>query len=105
LFGYDSPDELLGKNISVLIQPVDRELLTEYGAARLNGEERPTIYEFNGRRKDGSTIELETAISISTVAGKKYITAMTRDITERKKAERKIKTSEERYRALITSSA
>ena len=105
LFGYDSPDELLGKNISDLAQPVDRELLTEYGAARLNGEERPTIYEFNGRRKDGSTIEVETAISISTVAGKKYITAMTRDITERKKTEREIKTSEQRYRALITASA
>lgn len=105
LFGYDSPEELLGKNISDLIQPSNRELMTEYGAARLEGEARPTIYEFSGRRKDGSPVELEAAVSISTVAGKKYITTTTRDITNRKKAERKIKTSEERYRALITASA
>ena len=105
LFGYDSPDELLGKNISDLIQPGNRELMTEYGTARLNGEARPTIYEFNGRRKDGSPVELEAAVSISTVAGKKYITTTTRDIRNRKKAERKIKTSEQRYRALITASA
>ncbi|MDQ3751255.1 MAG: PAS domain S-box protein [Acidobacteriota bacterium] len=105
LHGYDAPEELLGKNIIDLVQPDDRELMTEYGAARLNGEARPTIYEFNGRCKDGSLIELENAVSISTVAGKKYITSTTRDITKRKKAEREIRISEQRYRALITASA
>ena len=105
LFGYDTPEELLGKDIFDLVQLADKELMTEYSAARIKGEARPTIYEFNGRRKDGSSIELEATVSISNVAGKKYITTTTRDITERKKAEREIKTSEQRYRALITASA
>ncbi len=57
LFGYDEPEELFGKNISDLIQPSDRELMTEYGAARLNGEARPTIYEFRGKRKPGNGLK------------------------------------------------
>lgn len=87
LFGYDDPEELIGQHISVVISPEDAERLLEFGRSRLRGEQLPSEYEFKGRRKDGSLIDVEASVSASNVADSNYITTMIRDITERKHAE------------------
>lgn len=87
LFGYDNPEELIGQHISVVISPEDEGRMLEYGRSRLRSEQPPTEYEFKGRRKDGSLIDVEASVTASNVAGSNYITTMIRDITERKHAE------------------
>ena len=101
LLGYDSPDELIGKHLSLLISPEDTPRMLDYGRRRLRGEAAPVIYEFKGARKDGSLIDLEAAVSAFNVGVKSYIVTTARDITERKRAERWLRAAEEKYRSMI----
>lgn len=87
MFGFDNPQELIGQHISVIISDVDVERMTEFGRRRLRGEQLPTKYEFKGKRKNRTLIDVEASVSISNVAGHTYITTMIRDITERKRME------------------
>lgn len=87
LLGYDQPEELVGKNISELLPPDEAKRLAEFGRRLSRGEEVPSVYEFKGRRKNGTLVELEGAVSTSVIGGKKFIMTAIRDITERKQAE------------------
>lgn len=91
LFGYEGPGELIGKHVSTVISPEDVERLLEFGRRRARGEVVASIYEFKGKRKDGSLIDVEASVSISTVAGQAYITTTVRDIAERKRAEESLR--------------
>lgn len=55
-----------------------------------------------GLRGKGEEFPVEAAISHMTVEGKKFFTVILRDMTERKRAERLMRQSEERYRRLIS---
>jgi PAS domain S-box-containing protein len=87
LFGYDAPEELIGQHVSNVISTEDVERMLKFGSRRWSGEPVVSIYEFKGKRKDGTLLDVEASVSTSTVAGRVYITTMIRDITERKQAE------------------
>ena len=87
MFGYDAPEELIGQHVSTVISPEDIERLLKLGSRRGRGESVVSFYEFKGKRKDGTFVDVEASVSTSTVAGRAYITTMIRDITERKQAE------------------
>lgn len=87
LLGYESSEELIGKHISAVISTEDVERLLEFGRRRARSELVASVYEFKGKRKDGTLIDVEASVSTSTVAGRPYITTMVRDIAERKQAE------------------
>lgn len=89
LFGYDAPEELIGETVALVISPEDTRRVLNYGKRRLRGEQPlpPSQYEFKGRRKEGSRLEVEASVSTSVVAGHTYITTMIRDISERKRGE------------------
>lgn len=87
LLGYSLPEELTGRHVSDVVAFDDRERLLEFGRRRVRGEIIPSTYEFKGRRKDGTPIDLEASVSTSMVTGKPYITTSIRDIAERKRAE------------------
>ena len=87
LFGYDATAELIGRHVSVVISPADMERMLDFGRQRARGELATAIYEFKGRRKDGTLLDVEASVSTSIVAGHAYITTMLRDIVERKQAE------------------
>lgn len=91
LFGYDDPDELKGTHISAVLSAAAKERLLDYGKRRMQGKAAPTVYEFQGKRKDGEIIDLEASVSISNVGGKAYITTAVRDIAERKRAEAELR--------------
>jgi len=86
LFGYIDTEELIGKDVSELLPPDEAERLAQFGQKRLRGEDAPSIYEFTGKRKDGTTVEVEAAVSTSVIGGKRYIMTAIRDITERKES-------------------
>lgn len=63
--GYNEPEELIGQHISTIISSEDVERVTEYGHRRLRGEQAPAKYEFKGKRKDGTLVDIEASVSAS----------------------------------------
>ncbi len=78
-----------------------RELITQRVKARIAGLSVPSFYEAKLLRKDGTEIEVELSGSVIQYGGKPADLGIVRDITERKKAEEKIRISEEKYRTLF----
>lgn len=100
LLGYDAFGELLGCAVADILLPEDARQIKKIGEAHLRGEIVPPVYEFKARRKDGSIVELEAAVSTSVAGGKTYLIAAARDLGGRKRAEQLIVESERRYRLL-----
>jgi len=103
LFGY-SPDEVQGQNIKMLMpQPYAAEHDSYLHNFLTTGDKKVIGIgrEVTGKRKDGTTFPMELAVSEMEVNGDRMFTGIVRDITERKRAEIELQTSENRIRALF----
>jgi PAS domain S-box-containing protein len=97
IYGYDSPEDLIGETWEILYQPQELQRLVE--------EVMPVFFrdgrwrgEATGMRRDGSTFPQE--ISLTSLEGGGII-CVCRDIADRRQAEEAIRKSEERYRTLF----
>jgi PAS domain S-box-containing protein len=100
LFGY-TPQEAIGQHISMII-PLDRRDEETSILARLGQGERIDHFDTIRLRKDGSKLEVSLTISPVRDASGKIIGAskIARDIAGRKRVERELHESEQRFRAL-----
>ena len=103
LFGYEDAQELIGRHVSVVISDEDVTRLLEFGRQRERNELATSIYEFKGKRKDETHVDVEASVSTSSIAGHSYITTMVRGLAERKEAQEALRNSETRYRLLFES--
>ena len=88
LHGYNGPDEILALDTTdALIAPDDIELLRSIYKTRANNLAAPTLYEFRGRRKDGSILWLENRVQKVEWDGQPAALVMSSDIGSRKHAE------------------
>lgn len=95
LLGY-SPEELCGTKISGYFSSEDENEFTT--KIEIINRQGGSVHERKWRRKNGS--EVYTEVNVRVLEGVGYI-SITRDITDRKKAELDIKKSEEKYRHLF----
>ncbi|HKI99726.1 MAG TPA: PAS domain S-box protein [bacterium] len=94
IFGYEHAEDITAlETVDPLVVPHERARQIEYGKARLRGEHRPSQYEFEGIRKDGSRIWLECLVRVVQWEGAPAVQATLRDITERKRAEQELRDS------------
>jgi PAS domain S-box-containing protein len=96
MFGYD-PDELMGKNAMPLtVAPESIELMKKQVSS--NSKE---TYEAIGLRKNGTRFPIEIRVRQAVYQGDTIRVAIIRDITKSKQAEKALKESENRYRAVV----
>jgi PAS domain S-box-containing protein len=93
LFQY-APDEVIGKNVSVLMPSPDREHHDEY-IHRYQRTGKPHIIgigrEVLGLRKNGSVFPFRLAVSEVQFSGRKIYTGFIHDLSREKEAEEKLK--------------
>ena len=100
LLGFDSPEEVIGRTGVDFVAAESREALR--GRIRRIYEESAVtpLTEAKVVRRDGQVVDVESTGTLITYQGKPALQAVIRDITDRKKAERVLHESEEKYRDL-----
>ncbi|MBA7623204.1 hypothetical protein ES703_30597 [subsurface metagenome] len=104
IFGYNSKKVCQEEfNFLDLIHPDDRELVLKREKARRKGEELPPEYSFRILTKNKKTKHVE--VSTVPLPGEKLrVLGILRDVTKRKRAEKALHESEERYKTLVQTS-
>ena len=105
--GY-SRNHLIGKNVWELVHPEDVERIMSSQQLSINGFQADAgedIAELRIKHKNGKYIWMEyTGKVFINPEGKPNVIVITRDITERKKAEQKLRESEEKFRTITEQS-
>jgi len=97
LFGY-AADELLGRNVKMLMPNPFRDEHDAYVARYLKTGERRIIgigREVRGRRKDGSVFPQYLAVAEGVVAGRRVFTGIVRDLGSLREAEERARQAEQ----------
>jgi diguanylate cyclase (GGDEF)-like protein/PAS domain S-box-containing protein len=87
MLGYSHPDELLGQLTTQGFAPEHRSRIADNIKRRLAGLPAPISYEAQGLRRDGGLIDVDVRVSVFDQDNERYILALIRDISERKRNE------------------
>lgn len=105
IFGYSS-EEIVGKPLTIIL-PEEFRGRHQEGVKRVfaTGESKffGKPFEMVGLRRDGTQIPVEITCSLWRGKERTIMTAIIRDISERKKAEKDLRESEEKHRVLFNS--
>ena len=103
MFGY-WPDDVVGRNVSLLLPSSHRETRDNYpanylltGQAKIIGVGR----ELEGQRKDGSAFPIELSVSEAQLGNRRLFTGLISDISERRDLEQAVATAGEQERTRI----
>ena len=102
MYGYESKEEVLGKTLEHFSSgkpPYCEEFIKEQLA--MVESVLPMSMEWHARRKDGSLFWVEVNAKIVRILGEDRLLAVVKDITERKRVEEELRSSEKKYRNKI----
>jgi PAS domain S-box-containing protein len=98
MHGY-TPEELIGKSITFLDPKIGEQRVREIAEAMM--QEKSLTFETLHQRKDGSLFNVEVHIRGLNFGSEVWAIAIERDVTERKRAQEALRSSEARYKALF----
>jgi two-component system NtrC family sensor kinase len=87
MFGYDKPEEIIGKQLSLIVHPDDSKRVEEFALRRQKGEAVASRYVHKGIRKNGESIDVEVSATRTVYRGEPVSLVYARDIAEQKKTE------------------
>jgi PAS domain S-box-containing protein len=102
MFGYDSADEVLGRNLNDLVRSENPDTLRRVGEEfKRSGRVRDV--EMRLTRRDGSAldVELNGTVVRDAAGAPEYVIRMARDIGGRKAVERELRRSERRFHGVF----
>ena len=101
MFGYAAA-EMIGKSIDTLIpeqyRPAHSEHVRAFGETGVTSRAMGRLGAIYGRRSDGTQFPIEASISQINTNGERTYTVIMRDITERRRAEEALRSSEAKFR-------
>jgi len=100
IFGYDKKEILELKLIDLLLEDFHRIIPDAVNGSEITGDK---IVERLFKRKDGTLFSSEVATRKFKLGNEERLIVYIRDITERKKAEKALKESEENFRTLVNN--
>ncbi|HEX2205495.1 MAG TPA: PAS domain S-box protein [Longimicrobium sp.] len=104
VLGY-APEELLGRGYAVLHTGHESDAEVDAATRRTLAGEGPNTYLVYARRKDGETVALELVETAVRRGGRvRGVQGFARNVTERIRAQERLRESEERYRTLFEES-
>ena len=105
IFGY-APEEIIDRlGLKDVIHPADLQMVQENVRQRLSGEKQSKRYEFRAITKNGDVKRVEVYGSQTLYLGKPAVVGTVLDVTERRKAEKELLESEEKYRQLVENAS
>lgn len=105
IFGY-SPEEIIGRNFSVLMTESDHSQHDQHLKSYMQGgnlQINDSGLEVMGLRKDGSTFNMDLAVSEFQWEGRRTFVGMLHETTRQREAEEGLRRSEARQRALLNA--
>jgi PAS domain S-box-containing protein len=101
LHGLKDPSELIGREAMEFVVLEDRDMIRERALSRQRGEEIDRRYEFKILRNDGSTLDVETFVSLIEYEGQPASLSFVRSMAERKRMEKELREHTERLEYLV----
>ncbi|HEY8084439.1 MAG TPA: response regulator [Methylophilaceae bacterium] len=98
IFGYQ-PEEIIGQNVKSLM-PESEGYPEHFLKEQTIGSGR----EMDGRHKDGRVFPIALAVNETIVEERRFFTGVVRDITEQKRSQERLLTSEKRLQAMLEHS-
>ena len=104
LYGFDSPEEAVGRNLIDFIAPEERQKAIGVVVKDLFQKDLHEVHEWRTIAKDGKEIWVSAVGARMQFQGRLAGLISFRDCTERKEAEEALRESEERFRSIVESS-
>jgi PAS domain S-box-containing protein len=101
MYGVSKAEEVIGHNFTEFVSHEHRDLLVRRGLERERGKDVLNRYEFKALRQDGTEFDAEISVNPIYYEGKPARQAFLRDVTARKRGERYLRESEQKYRLLV----
>jgi len=100
MYGAEA-EEVIGYNFTKFVSRQHRDLLLQRGLDREKGKNVLNRYEFKALRLDGTDFDVEISVNPIFYEGKPARQAVLRDVTARKRGEKYLRESEQKYRLLV----
>lgn len=98
IFNFETQAVLTGKDILDLVSGDDTLKVAEYFRLLERKKGAPSRFDFLGKKNDGTVFHSEISAGIFQLENKTHIVMIVRDVSERIRAQKAIRESEEKYR-------